>query len=194
MTFEMDFQEGETEQELRGSRPPNGDYHFAITDKKEGDTGNGFELTLEICDGEHPHQAGKKIHDWFSYPSDSHKDQGKFAGRRLKVLAKASGLVPRDHVGPAKIEWDDIIGAQLIATVQLVKEKGEDGKEYEKCKIKGCEMYHVDDEAKASVPKNREFLALLAEPTASQLFPQNGATATAGQPAAVGANDDLGSL
>lgn len=168
MTNELDFSEFGSEEDLRGfDYPAAGTYHLAITGVDDAPVGvDAIKVTFEILAGTVDNQAGKSFTETFWMPSESSKDGGKFAKKRLARFGIASGVIDPAALGRrVQIDWQDACGRQIVAKLNNYARDGKDGKHYKGAEINGLDIWSVAAPEVDAIPKDTEALAMAA-PTA----------------------------
>lgn len=153
----LEFTEEETPDKLRESpQIPKGRYHLAIIGmealiNEQSQIEFGFKLDLQVLAGSIAGQEKKRFSESFNYPSDSHKDHGKFCGQRLKALLLATGSVPPGTTGAVTPNYGELPDRQFIADLDTIPWSNGKGAS---TGISGLKMYHVDEPEVANVPKH----------------------------------------
>lgn len=186
MPDEVDFSDFGSEEDLEGyDHPVDGIYHVVVNgadDSREKVT--GVRVDLQVLAGTAKGQVGKKAQETFWDPSPEHKDNGRFATKRIAKFAIAAGLITPEQLGKpgVAINWEQAVGRQLVVKLVGYERKDkETGKTYRGANIDGLEMYTVRHPSVAQVPKDAEALALVPEAAApaASVAPT---TAQSGQP------------
>ena len=146
------------------SHPKSGVYHLGIESVDESrEHGEFFRVKFQVLNGTVEGQAKRTFSERFQDPSESHKDGGLFCRKRRAKLGLATGLIKATDLGKKiSIDWQDLVGRQLVAAVEEYKDANEETKkQYRGAQIIRLEMWHVRDKAVQNVPKDQEALALL---------------------------------
>lgn len=145
-----------------------GTYHLAIIgigiEGKDGKMLDGFRVNFEVLDGTTRDKHGcteakKQTNVTFFNGKLTDKDSGKFRRQIQTAFLVAAGIfdspakVAAVKAKQAEVNLEEAMGRQLVATLE-VSEKGY-------MELKGTSIYHVDDPAAASFPKNDKALALM---------------------------------
>lgn len=187
-----------------------GQYHFVILEsqinppKRNGDgVLDGFNLKLQVRngrtagakDGEKCSEIGKVFTDGLAFPSESHKDQGRFCRQRITNLLIACGIITEEdrkadrmvaYYPGGEIEGrDDFRGKQFIGYIVTKPSKSANGREYQNPELDSVHVYHVHNPKVAHVPKDLAAAKLIPVPAA---YASGGATATAATTPATNGN------
>lgn len=153
-----------TDQSTGGFLKEPGTYHLIVTDATEQPINKdgaiidnaAFRLVCEVLAGTVAGQENKIVELLFFYPKPSDKNEGAFARKKIDRYLMAANLMT-DEQKDADLEVDIVrtIGTQFIATLEL-----DDTEKF--LRLAFCEIYHIDDPAKKTVPKDEKALKLIA--------------------------------
>lgn len=141
-----------------------GTYHFCVTDAEENPTNkktgalvdNGaFRIDLEVLDGTVSGQEHKTCDMLFFHPKPSDKNEGAFARKKIDRCLLALNLMTDAQLGTdVDVDMKMAVGRQFIAKMEL----DNDGKFLQ---LAFSDIYHVDDPAVKTIPKNESALKLI---------------------------------
>ena len=153
-----------------------GTYHVVINEVLEGQSSkgapiDGITVTFEVLAGTSKGQESKTKQESLFAPSlkDVEKEQKNgspcMARKKLGALLIATNLMDPAKLGqPINFEPSEMIGRQIVIKFDHQKEMDGEGKytvETKYLQISYSDIYHVDDPAVASVPKNADALSLI---------------------------------
>lgn len=169
MSFDLDLGDVNSEKDLRGRvLPEPGIYHVVVGDvdlnpiSKKGEAIDGIRVPFQVATGTVEGQRDREWDEIFGAPRATHKDGGQHARRRVTLLGLATEVISRDQLGSqVRPNWADMGGRHLIVEVFHEKQAGDNGREFVNCKIKGLNIWHVNDHAAANYPKDQELSELM---------------------------------
>lgn len=164
MSFEFDTPEKMDSDSTFLTEP--GTYHFAVLAVDERPTNkagaplDGFRVHCCALDGTATGQAKKEIELLFFAPKPTEKNGGEFSKRKIARFAMATGILPQAAPGQrVSIDLQAAAGRQFVAEVE--RQKDQQGNETKFLQLAWANIWHVDDPAVASVPKDATALGLL---------------------------------
>lgn len=161
----------ETTQGEGGGLRDAGTYHVVVNEVREGESQkgkpiDGLTVSFEVFDGTTKGQAGKTHTESFFLPTK--KDEEKTASmklRKLTAMAIAGNLMQPEQLGEElDIPFASMVGQQMVVKFDHQMEMDGEGKYTIPSKyiqVSYSDLFHVDDPAVKSVPKNADALSLI---------------------------------
>lgn len=153
-----------TDQSVGGFLREPGTYHFCILDTTENPTNKdgqlidnaAFRIVCDTLAGTAPGQEQKQCEITFFWPKPADKNEGAFNRKKIDRFLLAVGLM-KEEDKDKEIEFDiqKAVGRQFIAKMEL------DDEEHKYLRLSFAELYHVDDPAVKTIPKDEDALKLI---------------------------------
>ena len=143
-----------------------GRYHVTVTqfienppDKNDIPMEGAVKLGVEILAGTDSSEAKKTFNTTFFAPKES--DSGKQDFNTLKLTRLIVALTGLHRPGEeTELTEADAIGRQMVIELAHRTDKNDTNKVY--FDLKGANLFHVDDPEVANVPKDQEWINLIA--------------------------------
>lgn len=141
-----------------------GTYHLCVTDITENPTNKqgqlidnaAFRVSCEALGGTVAGQEHKTVDILFFHPKPSDKNEGAFARKKIDRFLLSVGLMTdEDKDKEIDIDLSQCVGRQFLAQL----EQDEENQKF--LRVSFSEIYHVDDPAKKTIPKNEAALRLI---------------------------------
>lgn len=148
-----------------------GTYHVVVTNVIEGESKkgkpiDGITVTFEVMDGTAKGKTGKTHTESFFLPTSQDK-KPEMKLRKLTALAIAGNVLrPEDLGTEADIPFNSMVGMQMVVKFDHQMEMDGDGKytiPSQYLQVAYSDLFHVDDPAVKSVPKNNDALSLITK-------------------------------
>lgn len=123
--------------------------------RKTGESIDGLQVTVGVLASTEPRNVGRSCEVIFTYPSDSNKDGGEFLRRVQTRFLHCVCLITDSQLDQeVEVDLDLAIGRQFVAKFAEDEYKGKTT-----VKLKGDDMWHVDDPYCESIPKDASAIA-----------------------------------
>lgn len=141
-----------------------GTYHLCITDateKPENKNGSlidnaAFRVACEVMAGTVSGQENKSVDILFFHPKPTDKNEGAFARKKIDRFLLAVNLVSdEDKDKDLDVDIAKCVGRQFVAKLEHEDENAKF------LRVAFADIYHVDDPAVKSIPKNADALKLI---------------------------------
>lgn len=143
-----------------------GNYHMVIEEinepatKQDGTIINNslFGVTARVLATDASGQEDKEWRGVWFHPNLQARDGGKFDRKKVDRFFLAVNLIePGDKNVEKDIDLEDAVGRQFL--IRLEENQTKDGKTV--VQMKFAEVFHIDDQEAADIPKSNEGLSLI---------------------------------
>lgn len=118
--------------------------------RKTGESINGLQVTVGVLASTEPRNVGRSCEVILTYPSDSNNDGGEFLRRVQTRFLHVTCLVEDSQLDQeVEVDLDLAVGRQFVAKFAEEEYRGKTS-----VKLKGDDMWHVDDPYCENIPKD----------------------------------------